>query len=174
MNSLFLFWYWKKCFQLSTIEYDVSCKFVVYDLYYVEKVPSKHTFWRYFIKNWCWICQKLFWIYRNYNILQFFNVVYHNEYFVYIEDSLHPGINSIWFGYMSLLIWCWILLSYQMSVFFLFFFLTVFLSLINFYSHNIMVQLSHPYMTTGKAIALTRWTSVGKVMSLLFNMLSRS
>ena len=35
------------------------------------------------------------------------------------------------------------------------------------------VQLSHPSMTTGKTIALTRWTSVGKVMSLLFNMLSR-
>src|SRR5574340_409247 len=35
------------------------------------------------------------------------------------------------------------------------------------------VQLSHPYMTTGKTIALTRRTSVGKVMSLLFNMLSR-
>ena len=36
-----------------------------------------------------------------------------------------------------------------------------------------MVQLSHPYMTTGKTIALTRWTFVGKEMSLLFNMLSR-
>ena len=36
-----------------------------------------------------------------------------------------------------------------------------------------MVQLSHPYMTTGKTIALSRWTFVGKVMSLLFNMLSR-
>ena len=35
------------------------------------------------------------------------------------------------------------------------------------------VQLSHPYMTTGKTIALTRWNFVGKVMSLLFNMLSR-
>jgi len=35
------------------------------------------------------------------------------------------------------------------------------------------VQLSHPYMTTGKTIVLTRWTFVGKVMSLLFNMLSR-
>ena len=35
-----------------------------------------------------------------------------------------------------------------------------------------IVQLSHPYMTTGKAIALTRWTFVGKVMSLHFNMLS--
>ena len=36
-----------------------------------------------------------------------------------------------------------------------------------------MVQLSHPYMTTGKTIGLTGWTFVGKVMSLLFNMLSR-
>ena len=35
------------------------------------------------------------------------------------------------------------------------------------------VQLSHPYMTTGKTTALTRWTLVGKVMSLLFNMLSK-
>ena len=36
-----------------------------------------------------------------------------------------------------------------------------------------VVQLSHPYMTTGKTIALTRWTFVDKVMSLLLNMLSR-
>ena len=36
-----------------------------------------------------------------------------------------------------------------------------------------IVQLSHPYMTTGKTIALTRWTFVSKVLSLLFNMLSR-
>ena len=36
-----------------------------------------------------------------------------------------------------------------------------------------IVQLSHPYMTTGKTIALTRWTVVGTVMFLLFNMLSR-
>ena len=36
-----------------------------------------------------------------------------------------------------------------------------------------IVQLSHPYMTTGKTIPLTRWTFVGKVMSLIFNMLSR-
>ena len=37
----------------------------------------------------------------------------------------------------------------------------------------VMVQLSHPYMTTGKTRALTRWTFVGKVMSLVFNMLCR-
>ena len=41
------------------------------------------------------------------------------------------------------------------------------------YSAFFKVQLSHPYMTTGKNIALTRWIFVGKVMSLLFNMLSR-
>ena len=47
------------------------------------------------------------------------------------------------------------------------------LSFFFFYSAFFMVQLSHPYMTTGKTIALTRWTFVGKVMFLLFNMLSR-
>ena len=41
------------------------------------------------------------------------------------------------------------------------------------HSAFIIVQLSHPYMTTGKTIALTRWTFVDKVMSLLFNMLCR-
>ena len=46
-------------------------------------------------------------------------------------------------------------------------------SSILWHSAFFMVQLSYPYMTTGKTIALTRWTFVGKVMSLLFNMLSR-
>ena len=41
------------------------------------------------------------------------------------------------------------------------------------HSAFLTVQLSHPYMTTGKTIALTRWIFVGKVLSLLFNMLSR-
>ena len=41
------------------------------------------------------------------------------------------------------------------------------------YSAFFMVQLSHPYVTTGKTVALTRWTFVGKVMSLLLNTLSR-
>ena len=40
-------------------------------------------------------------------------------------------------------------------------------------SYFFIVQLSHPYMTTRKTIALTRWTFVGKVMSLLFNVLSK-
>ena len=42
-----------------------------------------------------------------------------------------------------------------------------------FFSPFFIVQLSNPYMTTGKTITLTRWTFIGKVMSLLFNMLSR-
>ena len=46
-------------------------------------------------------------------------------------------------------------------------------ALILWHSAFFIVQLSHPYMTPGKTIALTRWTFVGKVMSLLFNMLSR-
>ena len=41
------------------------------------------------------------------------------------------------------------------------------------FSAFLIVQLSHPYMTTGKTIALTRWTFVSKVMSLLFNTQSR-
>ena len=41
------------------------------------------------------------------------------------------------------------------------------------FSAFFIVQLSHPYMTTGKTIALTRWSFVGKIMSLLLNMLSR-
>ena len=43
---------------------------------------------------------------------------------------------------------------------------------IHWHSAFFIVQLSHPYMTTGKTISLTRWTFVGKVMSLLLNMLS--
>ena len=48
-------------------------------------------------------------------------------------------------------------------------------SKVSIFRHSafLTVQLSHPYMITGKLIALTRWTFVGKVMSLLFNMLSR-
>ena len=46
-------------------------------------------------------------------------------------------------------------------------------SLIRYHSVFFMVHLSHPHMTTGKTIALTRWTFVGKGMSLLFNILSK-
>ena len=59
----------------------------------------------------------------------------------------------------------WVVCSYQM---------TKILELqLQHQSFQWIVQLSHPYMTTGKTIALTIWTSVGRVMSLLFNTLSR-
>ena len=48
-----------------------------------------------------------------------------------------------------------------------------FKSIILWHSAFFMVQISHPHMTTGKTMALTRWTFVGKVMSLVFNMLTR-
>ena len=77
----------------------------------------------------------------------------------------HPGLVSFRMDWLDLLAVQWTLKSHlqhhsskasilRCSVFFI-------------------VQLSHPYMTTGKTIALTRWTFVDKVMSLLFNMLSR-
>ena len=80
-------------------------------------------------------------------------------------SSEHPGLISLWMDWLDLLAVQGTLMSllqhhsskasiFRRSAFF-------------------TVQLSYPYMTTGKAIALTRRTSVGKVMSLLFNMLSR-
>ena len=48
----------------------------------------------------------------------------------------------------------------------------LFNTLPTFVTAFLIIQLSHPFMTTGKTIALTRWTFVGKVMALLFNMLS--
>ena len=78
--------------------------------------------------------------------------------------------------------WIWVLISFRMDWLDL---LAVQGTLKNLLQHHsskasilqrsafFMVQLSHPYMTTGKTIALTKWTFVGKVMSLLFNMLSR-
>ena len=80
-------------------------------------------------------------------------------------SSEHPGLISFRMGWLDLLAVQWTLKSLlqhhsskpsilQCSAFFI-------------------IQLLHPYMTIGKAIALTRWIFVGKVMCLLFNMLSR-
>ena len=79
-------------------------------------------------------------------------------------SSEHSGLISFWMGWLDLL-------AVQGT----------FKSLLQYHSSKasvlqrsaFIVQLSHPYMTTGKTIALTRWTFVGKVMSLLFNVLSR-
>ena len=77
---------------------------------------------------------------------------------------------------------CWGLISFRMDWLDLLAFQGTLKSLLQHHSSKasvlrcsafFIVQLSHPYMTTGKTIALTRQTFVGKVMSLLFNMLSR-
>ena len=80
-------------------------------------------------------------------------------------SSEHSGLISFWMGWLDLLAVQGTfksLLQYHSSK------ASIFLHLAFF-----IVQLSHQYMTTGKTIALTRWTFVGKVMSLLFNVLSR-
>ena len=67
-------------------------------------------------------------------------------------------------------LWCWISLqSKRLSRLFS----NTTIQKQQFFSAQLSFQHSHPYMTTGKTIALTRWTFVGKVMSLIFNMLSR-
>ena len=80
-------------------------------------------------------------------------------------SSEHPGLISIrmdWLGLLAVQGTLKSLLQHHSSK------ASIFRS-----SAFFTVQLSHPYMTTGKTTALTRWTFVGKVMSLLFNMLSR-
>ena len=80
-------------------------------------------------------------------------------------SSEHPGLISFRMDWLDLLAVQWTLkslLQHHSSK-----------ASILWRSTFFIVQLSHPYMTTGKTIALTRRTSVGKVMSLLFNMLSR-
>ena len=77
----------------------------------------------------------------------------------------HPGLNSFRMDWLDLLLVHGILNSLLQH--------HSWKASILLVSAFFIVQLSHPYMTTGKTIALTRWTFVGKVMSLLFNMLSR-
>ena len=77
----------------------------------------------------------------------------------------HPGLISLWMDWLGLLAvqgTLKSLLQYHSSK-----------ASILRHSAFFTIQLSHPYMTTGKTVALTRWTYVDKVMYLLFNMLSR-
>ena len=85
--------------------------------------------------------------------------------FSIIPSYEHPGLISFrmdWLGFLAVQGILKSLLQHHSSK-----------TSILLHSAFFIVQLSHPYMTTGKTIALTRWTFVGKVMSLLFNMLSR-
>ena len=79
-------------------------------------------------------------------------------------SNKHPGLVSVrvdWLDILAVQGTLWSILQYHSSK-----------ASILQCSAFFIVQLSHPYMTTGKTIALTRWTMVGKLMSLLFNMLS--
>ena len=76
----------------------------------------------------------------------------------------HPGLISFRMDWLDLLAVQWTLKSLQHHSS---------KASILWCSAFFIVQLSHPYMTTGKTIALTRWTFIGKVLSLLFKMLSR-
>ena len=85
--------------------------------------------------------------------------------FSIIPSKVHPGLISFRMGWLDLLAVQGTLrglLQYHSSK----------ASIVR-HSAFFMVQLLHPYMTTGQTIPLTRWTFVGKVMNLLFNMLSR-
>ena len=85
--------------------------------------------------------------------------------FSIIPSSEYPGLISFWMDWLDLLevqVTLKSLLQYHSSK-----------ASILQHSAFFIVQLSHPHMTTGKTIALTRWTFVGKVMSLHFNMLPR-
>ena len=85
--------------------------------------------------------------------------------FIISPSKEHPGLISFWMDWLDLLAvqgTLRSLLQHHSSK-----------ASILQHSAFFTVQLSHPYITTGKAIALTRWTCVGKVMSLLLNMLSR-
>ena len=85
--------------------------------------------------------------------------------FSIIPSKEHPGLISFrkdWLDLLAVQVTLRSLLQHHISK----------VSIIR-HSAFFTVQLSHPYMTTGKTIALTRWTFVGKGMSLLLNMLSR-
>ena len=85
--------------------------------------------------------------------------------FSIIPSKLHPGLTSFrvdWLDLLAVQGTLKSLLQHHSSK-----------ASILWRSAFVIVQLSHPYMTTGKTIALTRWTFLSRVMSLLFNILSR-
>ena len=89
----------------------------------------------------------------------------------YLKFSFSTSPSNEYSGLISFRIDCFDLLAVQGTLRSL---LQLHSSKVSILQHSaFLVQLSHPYMTTGKTIALTRRTFVGKVMSLLFNMLSR-
>ena len=94
VDILVLSWSERKCFQLFTIEYDVGCGFVIYDICYVE-VCSLHTHFveRFYCKWMVNFVKSFFCTYWDdymIFILHFVNMVYHTNWFANIELYLHP------------------------------------------------------------------------------------
>ena len=103
------------------------------------------------------------------------NLSQHQGLFKWVSSSQNIGVSALSNEYSGLI-------SFRMDWLDLLAVQGTLKSLLHHYSSKVsilqcsaffIVQVSHPYMTAGKIIALTRWTFVGKVMSLLFNMLSR-
>ena len=90
----------------------------------------------------------------------------------YWNVSFSISLSNEYSGLISFKIDCFYLLAVQATLKSLLQYHSSIASILQF-SAFLMVQLSHPYMTTGKTISLTRWTIVCKVLSLLLNMLSR-
>ena len=98
-------------------------------------------------------------VFSNESVLRIRWLKYWSFSFILSPSNEHPGLISFRMDWLDLLAVQGILKSLLQHPILL-------------HSAFFIVQLSHPYMTTGKTMALTRWTFVGKVMSLLFNMLS--
>ena len=98
-------------------------------------------------------------VFSNESVLRIRWLKYWSFSFILSPSNEHPGLTSFKMDWLDLL-------AVQGTL------KTLLQHPILLHSAFFIVQLSHPYMTTGKTMALTRWTFVGKVMSLLFNMLS--
>ena len=115
-------------------------------------------------------------------LLTAFNLSQHQDLFKWVSSS-HQVAKILQFQLQHQSFqWIFRLISSRINLFYLLAVQRTLKSLLQHHSSKasilqhsafFMIQLSHPYMTTGKTIALTRWTFVSKVISLLFNMLSR-
>ena len=139
-------------------------------LHYLRQFAQTHAIESVMASNYLILCHLLLLLPSIFRSIRVFS----NESALCIRWSFSYSISpsSEYSGWISFKIDCFDLLAVQGTL----------KSLLQHYSSKasvlrrsafFMVQLSHPYMTTGKTIALTRWTFVGKVMSLLFNTLSR-